>query len=67
MGDHPDIPAYTVFLSSFSGGHERGTTLEEIKRSATALENPASVVVEAVDKMEKKHKWSGNGCPSSIA
>ena len=46
--------ATTVFLYSFSGGHERGTTLDEIKRSATTLDNPASVVVEAADQMEKR-------------
>jgi len=46
--------ATTVFLYSFSGGHERGATLEEIKRTATTLENPASVVAEAAELMKSK-------------
>ncbi len=44
----------TVFLYSFSGGHERGATLGEIKRSATTLENPASVVAEAIEQLKGK-------------
>ena len=52
--------ATTIFLYSFSGGHERGATLGEIKRSATTLHNPASVVVEAFEQLKNKlsYLWS---------
>ena len=41
--------ATSIFLYSFSGGVERGAMLGEVKRSATTLSNPASVVAEAVE------------------
>ncbi len=46
--------ATTVFLYSFSGGTEKGATVAEIKRSATTMENPASVVAEAVEQLKGK-------------
>lgn len=46
--------ATTIFMYSFSGGSERGTTIGEIKRSATTLENPSSVIVVAVDLLKGK-------------
>jgi len=46
--------ATTIFLYSFSGGHEHGATLGEIKRSATTIDNPASVVAEAVEQLKGK-------------
>ena len=46
--------ATAVFLYSFSGGHERGAALGDIKRSATTIENPASVVAEAVEQLKGK-------------
>ncbi|MDI6755647.1 MAG: DUF499 domain-containing protein, partial [Thermodesulfobacteriota bacterium] len=46
--------ANVIFLHSFSGGRERGTTVSEIKRTATSLENPASVVAEAVEQLKGK-------------
>ncbi|HIC92145.1 MAG TPA: ATP-binding protein [Syntrophaceae bacterium] len=46
--------ATTIFLYSFSGGHEQGTTLGEIKRCATTIENPASVVAEAAEQLKGK-------------
>ncbi len=46
--------ATTIFLYSFSGGHERGATLGEIKRCATTTENPASVVAEAIEQLKGK-------------
>lgn len=46
--------ATTVFLNSFSGGHERGVTPGEIKRCATTTENPASVVAEAAEQLKGK-------------
>ena len=36
--------ARTIFLYSFTGGMERGATLEEIKRSAAVLEHPAAII-----------------------
>ncbi len=44
----------TIFLYSFSGGSEKGATLTEIKRSATTMDNPASVVAEAVEQLKGK-------------
>jgi len=41
--------ATTIFLYSFSGGHDRGATINEIKRSASILAIPSSAVSEAVD------------------
>ena len=46
--------ATTVFLYSFSGGAERGATLGEIKRHATTLQNPASVVAEALEHLKTR-------------
>ncbi len=42
----------TIFLYSFSGGTEKGATLSEVKRSATTLQNPSSVVVEAIEQLK---------------
>jgi hypothetical protein len=44
----------TIFLYSFSGGTEKGTTIAEIKRSATSTVNPSSVVSEAVEQLKNK-------------
>ena len=46
--------ATTIFMYSFSGGAERGTTVGEIKRSATTMDNPSSVIVVAVDLLKGK-------------
>lgn len=46
--------ATTIFLYSFSGAREKGATLAEIKRNATTLNNPASVVVEAVEQLKSQ-------------
>ena len=46
--------ATSIFLHSFSGGHERGATLGEIKRSASTTENPASVIAEATEQLKGK-------------
>lgn len=46
--------ATTIFLYSFSGGHETGATLGEIKRSSTTMDNPASVVAEATEQLKNK-------------
>ncbi len=44
--------ATTVFMYSFSGGMERGTTIGDIKRSSTTLENPASVIAESAEQLK---------------
>ncbi|MDQ5822785.1 MAG: DEAD/DEAH box helicase family protein [Chloroflexota bacterium] len=44
--------ANTIFMYSFSGGTERGATLGEIKRNATTLDNPSSVVAESVEQVK---------------
>jgi RNase H-fold protein (predicted Holliday junction resolvase) len=46
--------ATTIFLYSFSGGLEQGADVREIKRSATTIDNPASVVAEAVEQFRSK-------------
>ncbi|MBE9542396.1 MAG: DUF499 domain-containing protein, partial [Proteobacteria bacterium] len=46
--------ATTIFMHSFSGGHEQGITAGEIKRCATTLENPASVVAEAAEQLKTR-------------
>jgi len=43
--------ATTIFLYSFSGGHEYGVTLSEIKRLATTIENPSEVITDAFQKL----------------
>jgi len=45
--------ATTIFMYSFSGGKERGATKSEIKRSATTLHNPASVVGDLIEELNK--------------
>lgn len=44
----------TIFLYSFSGGPEKGATLTEIKRNATTLNNPSSVIAEVVGQLKDK-------------
>lgn len=46
--------ATTIFMYSFSGGAERGATLTEIKRTATTLSTPSSVVAEALEQLKGK-------------
>ena len=46
--------ATTMFLYSFSGGKEHGVSAGEIKRSATTVGNPASVVAEATEQLKGK-------------
>jgi len=46
--------ATTIFMYSFSGGQEHGVTTGEIKRSATTIGNPASVVAEATEQLRSK-------------
>jgi len=42
----------SIFMYSFSGGVEKGCHLGEIKRSATTIDNPSSVVAEAVEQLK---------------
>lgn len=44
----------TIFMYSFSGGAERGATIGEVKRSATTLNNPSSVIMEALELLKQK-------------
>lgn len=44
--------ATSIFMYSFSGGIEKGCHLGEIKRSATTIDNPSSVVAEAVEQLK---------------
>jgi len=43
-----------IFMYSFSGGSVRGATLNQIKRSASVLGNPASVIGDTVGLLEKE-------------
>jgi hypothetical protein len=43
-----------VFLYSFSGGPEKGAYLNDVKRAASTLDNPSSVVAEAAEKLKTK-------------
>lgn len=45
--------ATTIFLHSFSGGPERGLTINEIKLSSANLSCPSSIVVEALSKLKE--------------
>ncbi len=47
--------ATTIFLYSFSGGQEKGCTIFELKRLATTIDNPSSVVVEALQLLKNKY------------
>jgi len=46
--------ATSIFMYSFSGGRERGASMQEIKRAATTLGNPASVIAEALENLRTK-------------
>lgn len=46
--------ATTIFLYSFSGGHEKGVYVSDLKRSATTLDNPASTIAESAEKLKGK-------------
>jgi len=44
----------TIFLYSFSGGTEKGTNINEVKRSSSYLGTPSSIVSEAVDMLKER-------------
>ena len=44
--------ATTIFMYSHSGGTEKGATLLEIKRSATTLNIPSSIVAEILERLK---------------
>ncbi|GAW90952.1 ATP-binding protein [Calderihabitans maritimus] len=46
--------ATVIFLYSFSGGVERGATATDIKRSATTLTNPASIISEVLEQLKTR-------------
>lgn len=43
----------TIFMHSFSGGPERGATINEIKLSSADISVPSSIIVEAVSKLKE--------------
>ncbi len=43
-----------IFMYSFSAGPEKGGTSREIKRSASVIGNPASIIMDVLDKLDKK-------------
>lgn len=45
--------ATSIFMYSFSGGPERGATINEVKLSGVDLSVPSSIVVEAVSKLKE--------------
>ena len=45
--------ATTIFMYSFSGGPERGATLQEIKLSCAETSHPSSIIVEVVQKLKE--------------
>ncbi len=45
--------ATTIFLYSFSGGPEKGCTVNEIKMSSAELDVPSSIIAEATSKLEE--------------
>ena len=44
----------TIFLYSFSGGTEKGTNINEVKRHASLLSVPSSIISEAVEMLREK-------------
>lgn len=46
--------ATTIFLYSFSGGTEKGASVNEVKRSASLPSMPSSIISEAVDMLREK-------------
>jgi len=46
--------ATSIFMYSFSGGQKKGVQITEIKRTATTIINPASVVAEATEQLKNK-------------
>ncbi len=42
----------TIFMCSFSGGTEKGLSISDLKRYATTMDNPASVIAEAAEKLK---------------
>ncbi len=46
--------AKAIFLFSFSGAGGRGSTLTEIKRNSTTLDNPPSVIAEALEQFKRQ-------------
>ncbi|MDG6999847.1 MAG: ATP-binding protein, partial [Nitrososphaerota archaeon] len=46
--------ATCIFMYSFSGGHDKGAHMAEIKRSATTTDIPSSVVGEVVEQLKNK-------------
>ncbi len=43
----------TIFMYSFSGGPEKGATLNEIKLSCAIIGEPSSIITDAVEKLKE--------------
>ncbi|MBF0398065.1 MAG: DUF499 domain-containing protein, partial [Desulfobacterales bacterium] len=43
-----------IFLYSFSGGFEHGATIADIKRSASFLTHPSSIISEALEQLKNR-------------
>jgi len=46
--------ATTIFMYSFSGGVEKGASILDIKRNATTLNNPSSVITDALELLKER-------------
>lgn len=46
--------ARSIFMYSFSGAGENGSTLGEVKRNATTLDNPPSAIAEVMEQFKKQ-------------
>ncbi|MDI6861472.1 MAG: AAA family ATPase [Caldisericia bacterium] len=46
--------ATTIFLYSFSGGKERGASMNEIKLSTVIPKESSAIIVEAIEKLKEK-------------
>jgi len=45
--------ATTIFMYSFSGGPERGISLQELKLSCAEVSHPSSIIVEVIQKLKE--------------
>ena len=43
--------ATAIFLYSFTGGQERGATIEQVKRSAAHTDNPSAIIDSAINQL----------------
>ena len=55
--------ATSIFMYSFTAGAEKGASVNEIKRSSSELTSPASIIADAVDKLDDSafYLWKEKG------